>query len=52
MMADKIIYFDEGRIIAEGTHKELLKNCPSYKQIYDLEFDLQRQEKDDNEVIK
>lgn len=40
MLADKIVYFEEGKIIAEGTHKELLKNCSSYKQIYDLEFDL------------
>ena len=51
MMADRIIYFDDGKIIAQGTHKELLENCSSYKQIYDLEFNLQRQEKD-NEVIK
>ncbi|NNJ28322.1 ABC transporter ATP-binding protein [Bacteroides xylanolyticus] len=40
MLADKIIYLDEGRIVAEGTHEELLKTCPSYKEIYDLEFDI------------
>lgn len=51
MMADKIIYLDKGEIIAEGTHSELLKTCPSYKQIYDLEFNLQRQEKE-NDFIK
>lgn len=40
MLADKIIYLDEGKIVAEGTHEELLKTCPSYKEIYDLEFDI------------
>ena len=40
MLADKIIYMDEGKIVAEGTHEELLKTCPSYKEIYDLEFDI------------
>ena len=36
MLADKIIYLDEGKIVAEGTHEELLKTCPSYKEIYDF----------------
>lgn len=40
MLADKIIYLNEGKIVAEGTHEELLKTCPSYKEIYDLEFDI------------
>ena len=40
MLADKIIYLDEGKIVAEGTHEELLKTCPSYKENYDLEFDI------------
>jgi len=40
MLADKIIYLDEGKIVAEGTHEELLKTCPSYKEIYELEFDI------------
>lgn len=40
MLADKIIYLDGGRIMAEGTHEELLRTCPSYKEIYDLEFNV------------
>lgn len=40
MLADKIFYLDEGRIVAEGTHEELLKTCPPYKEIYDLEFNI------------
>ena len=33
MNADKIIVLDSGKIVGEGTHKELLKNCEVYKQI-------------------
>ena len=31
--SDKIIVLDNGKIVGEGTHKELLKNCEVYKQI-------------------
>lgn len=31
--ADKIIVLDEGRIVGEGTHAELMKNCSVYKEI-------------------
>ena len=33
MNADKIIVLDEGNVVGIGTHKELLKNCPVYKEI-------------------
>lgn len=33
MDADQIIVLDEGRIVGRGTHRELLKNCPVYKEI-------------------
>ena len=33
MNADKIIVLDEGKCVAIGTHKELLKTCEVYKQI-------------------
>lgn len=32
--ADKIIVMDAGRIVAIGTHDELVKNCPIYREIY------------------
>ena len=31
--ADKIIVLNEGKIVGQGTHKELLKNCDVYKEI-------------------
>ena len=31
--ADKIIVMDEGKIVAMGTHKELLKTSPIYREI-------------------
>lgn len=31
--ADKIIVLDEGRVVGEGKHEELLKSCSVYKEI-------------------
>lgn len=36
--ADKILVLDEGRIIAEGTHNELMNTSPVYKEIYDSQL--------------
>ena len=33
MNADKIIVFDEGKMVGIGTHEELLKKCKVYRQI-------------------
>lgn len=33
MEADKIIVLHEGKVVGEGTHKELLKNCSIYYEI-------------------
>ena len=33
MNADKILVLDEGKVVGEGTHKELLNTCEVYKQI-------------------
>jgi len=33
MDAEKILVIDEGRIVGEGTHEELLKNCEVYREI-------------------
>ena len=34
MNADKIIVLDNGKLVAQGTHKELLENSPIYQEIY------------------
>jgi ATP-binding cassette, subfamily B, multidrug efflux pump len=36
--ADKIIVIDKGQIAAEGTHAELMKNSPIYREIYDSQL--------------
>lgn len=33
MNADKIIVLDEGKIVGQGTHQELMKNCEVYQEI-------------------
>ena len=39
MEADKILVMDEGRIVGEGTHSELLKSCVAYQEIYYSQMD-------------
>lgn len=34
-MAQRILVFEEGRIIADGTHAELYEKCALYKSLYD-----------------
>jgi ATP-binding cassette subfamily B protein len=36
--ADRILVLDDGKIIAEGKHEELLKTCHKYKELYDTEI--------------
>lgn len=33
MEADRILVLDEGKIVGDGTHKELLENCTVYQEI-------------------
>ncbi len=39
LSADKIVVLDKGEIVGIGKHKELLKTCPRYKTLYQLQFD-------------
>lgn len=36
--SDRILFLNNGRIEAEGTHQELLKRCPDYKHLYEAEM--------------
>ena len=33
MNAEQIVVLDRGKMVGKGTHKELLKNCPEYREI-------------------
>src|SRR5574344_204426 len=34
----RILFVDDGKIIADGTHQELLKKCDKYKKLYQAEL--------------
>lgn len=36
--ADKIVVIDQGRIVDQGPHRKLLKSCPIYKELYNMQF--------------
>ncbi len=38
MRADRIVVMDNGKIVEEGTHRELISRGGAYKRLYDLQF--------------
>ena len=38
MNCDKLFFMQDGKIINEGTHNKLLKECKSYKELYEYEI--------------
>ncbi len=34
---DKVIFIDEGKLVAVGTHSDLYENCPAYQKMVDLQ---------------
>ena len=38
MCADRILVLEDGRLVGDGTHNELLANCPAYCEIYHSQF--------------
>ena len=48
---DKIIFIDNGRVVAVGDHDTLLKNCPEYKSMVDLQkLDEEHKSSEEKEV--
>ena len=38
MNADLIVVLEDGEVVGAGTHGELLKTCPVYREIHDVQF--------------
>jgi ATP-binding cassette, subfamily B, multidrug efflux pump len=38
LKADKIVVIDQGRVVAQGTHRELMQSSPIYREIYDSQL--------------
>ncbi|NLF03155.1 MAG: ATP-binding cassette domain-containing protein, partial [Anaerolineales bacterium] len=38
LKADKIVVIDRGRIVAQGTHAELMRSSPIYREIYESQL--------------
>ncbi len=41
--ADRILVLDEGEIVGQGTHEELLKDCEEYQEIYYSQRDKEKE---------
>ena len=39
MESDRIVVMDEGRIVGQGSHQELMESCSAYREIYDSQMD-------------
>lgn len=48
-MAQRILVFDEGRIIGDGTHQELYESTPLYRRLYDEQVSKAKQEEADKQ---
>lgn len=42
LAADKIVVMNQGVLVAEGTHHELLSQCSLYRELYDAQFAVQQ----------
>ena len=37
-MADRILVVDDGRIVGQGTHEELMKTCSLYQEMAEIQL--------------
>ena len=44
--ADKIVYIERGRKIAEGTRDELLKSCPNFRHMWEMMYNIAEEEEE------
>ena len=35
--SDRIFYVEDGRILAQGSHEELMASCEEYRRLYAME---------------
>lgn len=48
--ADKIIYLEEGRLVAEGTKKKLLEICPNFRRMWEMMYATEQKRKEEAQV--
>lgn len=46
-MAQRILVFEEGRIVGDGSHADLYENCTLYRNLYDEQVSKEEKEKED-----
>ena len=34
LMTPRILFFDEGKLAADGVHRDLVEDCPAYAEAY------------------
>ena len=39
MDADRIVVLDRGRVVGQGTHAELMRSCPLYREIAESQLE-------------
>ena len=37
--ADKILVLDDGKLVGDGTHEELMRSCEVYREIYFSQYE-------------
>ena len=50
MHAEQILVLDDGDVVGLGTHEELLKNCETYREIYNTQIEKKTEQQDGREA--